>query len=493
MPELRSVIKGQILIVLRAKGTQRGIKMKREMSYEEKYRMMVDTPVQKLIPRLAVPTIISMLITSIYNMADTFFVSQLSTSASGAVGINFSLMAMIQAIGFTLGMGSGNYMSRMLGAKFQEKAQRACSTAVYTAFAFGLVLACLGVSNIESLVRLLGATETIAPYARDYGQYILIAAPYMTVSFVFNNQLRAQGNAALAMIGITTGGVLNVILDPVLIFGFNMGISGAAVATIVSQFVSFLILLFLVISSKNVLKPHLKFFTMKGWVYKEILFAGMPSFGRQGLASVASVLLNVAASGFGDAAVAAMSIVTRIMMFINSALIGFGQGFQPVCGFNFGAKLYKRVMEAYYFCVKVAFVFLLVMAVIMFAVSTPIMRMFRREDAEVVRIGAAALKMQCVLLPVQAFTIVGNMLTQSIGYSFRATLTAIGKQGLFFIPAILILPGSLGILGLQLAQPVADLLTFILTEAIVLFVLKELKQMSADNTPAEEKAAAGAR
>ena len=217
------------------------------MSYEEKYRMMTETPVNRLISRLAVPTIISMLITSIYNMADTFFVSQLSTSASGAVGVNFSLMAMIQAIGFTLGMGSGNYISRMLGAREQEKAQRACSTAVYTALAFGLGLAILGILNIDSLVRILGATETIAPYAKDYGRYILIAAPYMTVSFVFNNHLRSQGNAALSMIGITVGGVLNVILDPILIFGFSMGISGAAIATIFSQFVSFVILLVLVI------------------------------------------------------------------------------------------------------------------------------------------------------------------------------------------------------------------------------------------------------
>ena len=455
------------------------------MTYEEKYQLMINTPISRLIPRLAVPTIISMLITSIYNMADTFFVSQLSTSASGAVGVNFSLMAMIQAIGFTLGMGSGNFMSRMLGAREQEKAQRACSTAVYTAFALGLLLAITGIANIDSLVRMLGATETIAPYAKDYGRYILIAAPYMTVSFVFNNHLRSQGNAALSMIGITTGGILNVILDPVLIFGLKMGISGAAIATIFSQFVSFTILLVLVICSGNVLKPHPRYFTFQGWVYKEILSAGMPTLGRQGLASVASVLLNVASSGFGDAAVAAMSIVTRIMMFINSALIGFGQGFQPVCGFNFGARRYDRVLEAYFFCRRVALVFLLVMGVIMFAISTPIMRLFRKEDAEVIRIGALALKMQCCLLPFQSYTIIGNMLTQSIGYSFRATLTAISKQGLFFIPAILILPPLLGIPGLQLAQPVADGLTFVLTQVIVVMVVKELRGMAASQNVAD--------
>lgn len=448
------------------------------MSYEEKYKMMTQTPVNKLIPRLAVPTIISMLITSIYNMADTFFVSQLSTSASGAVGVNFSLMAMIQAIGFTLGMGSGNYMSRMLGAKEQDRAQKACSTAVYTAFAFGLILAVLGIANIDKMVRVLGATETIAPYAKDYGRYILIAAPYMTVSFVFNNHLRSQGNAALSMIGITTGGILNVILDPVLIFGFDLGISGAAIATIFSQFVSFVILLTLVVRSQNVLKPLPKYFTLQGWVYKEILSAGMPTLGRQGLASVASVLLNVAASAFGDAAVAAMSIVTRIMMFINSALIGFGQGFQPVCGFNFGAGRYDRVLDAYFFCRRVALVFLLTMGIIMFAVSTPIMHLFRKDDAEVIRIGALALKMQCCLLPFQSYVIMGNMLAQSIGYSFRATITAISKQGLFFVPAILILPKLFGVTGLQLAQPVADALTFILTYVIIKMVVKELRAMA---------------
>lgn len=448
-------------------------------SYEKKYKMMMETPINRLIPRLAVPTIISMLITSIYNMADTFFVSQISTSASGAVGVNFSLMAMIQAIGFTLGMGSGNYMSRMLGAKEREKAQRACSTAVYTALLCGLVLAAAGLANIDGLVRILGATETIAPHAKAYGQYILIAAPYMTVSFVLNNHLRSQGNAALSMIGITAGGVLNVILDPILIFGFDMGISGAAVATIISQFISFLILLVLIIRSENVLKPKLQFFTGKFWVYKEIMMAGMPTLGRQGLASIASVLLNVAASGFGDAAVAAMSIVTRIMMFINSALIGFGQGFQPVCGFSFGAKRYDRVLEAYYFCRKVAIVFLTVMAVIMFAISTQMMQLFRREDLEVIEIGTLALKMQCVILPLQAFTIIGNMLAQSIGYSVRATITAVARQGLFFIPAILLLPAMFGILGVQLAQPVADVFTFLLTQAIILFIVKELKELAA--------------
>lgn len=453
------------------------------MTYEEKHDMMINTPVNKLIPRLAVPTIISMLISSIYNMADTFFVSQIGTSASGAVGINFSLMAMIQAIGFTLGMGSGNFMSRRLGGNDKESAQCACSTAVYTAAALGLLLAFFGIYNIDALVKILGATDTIAPYAKDYGKYILVAAPYMTTSFVFNNHLRSQGNAMQSMIGITTGGILNCILDPILIFGFKMGIAGAAIATIFSQFVSFVILLILIIRTEGVLKPYPRFYTCRLWIYKEIILAGLPTLSRQGLASAASVLLNVMASGFGDAAVAGMSIVTRIMMFLSSALIGFGQGFQPVCGYNFGAGRYDRVLEAYRFCRKVALLFLTVIAAVIFLISPQIMRIFRRDDAEVIAIGTWALRLQCAMLPLQAFSVIGNMLVQSIGYSFRATLTAIGRQGLFFIPAILIFPRVMGIAGLQLAQPAADLCTFVLTQIVIVFVVRELSRMETVKEP----------
>lgn len=451
--------------------------MKQMMTYEEKHRWMTETPIGRLIPKLAVPTIISMLVTSIYNMADTYFVSQINTSASAAVGVNFSIMALIQAIGFTLGLGSGNYMSRMLGAKEKEKAQRACSTAFYTALVLGTLLAVIGLSNVKSLVHLLGATKTIAPYAIDYARYILIATPYMTASFVLNNHLRSQGNATQSMIGITAGGILNILLDPILIFGFHMGISGAAIATIFSQFISFLILLVLVIRTKGVQKPEWKYFTAKWWVYREIMYAGMPSLGRQGLASVASILLNITASGYGDAAVAAMSIVARITMFIYSGLIGFGQGFQPVCGYNFGAKRFDRVRESYSFCLKAAVIGLTFLGVIFFLAATPVMSLFRADDVSVIRIGAAALKFQCLMLPCLAVVIMGNMLTQAIGYGGRATLIAIGRQGLFYIPIMLILPKMMGITGLEIAQAAADGCTFLMTLGIIFFVLREIKQM----------------
>lgn len=447
------------------------------MTKEEKYRQMIETPVNRLIPKLAVPTIISMLVTSIYNMADTFFVSQISTSASGAVGVMFSAMAMIQAIGFTLGMGSGNNISRALGDRNEERASLFAATAFYTAAIIGVIILVLGTIFSQPMVYFLGATPTIAPYAQDYARYILIAAPFMLTSFVMNNILRAQGNAMFAMIGITAGGVLNMILDPILIFTFDMGIAGAAIATMASQMISFALLLYQCNSRDDCIKIQISKFRPNLAVYGEILHAGLPSFCRQGLASVAAVVLNFAAGPYGDAAIAAMSIVTRFMMFINSSLIGFGQGFQPVCGFNFGARRYDRVLEAYWFCVKVAVIMLTVFGVAAFVISRPIITSFRREDLEVIQIGTLALRLQLLTMPLQAWIIMVNMLTQSIGYGFRASLVAMGRQGLFLIPALVILPMFFGLLGVQLAQPIADVLSFVLSVAVVVGVLKELQQM----------------
>ncbi len=451
--------------------------MGKTMTKEEKYKQMIETPVEKLIPKLAVPTIISMLVTSIYNMADTFFVSQIGTSASGAVGIMFSAMAMIQAIGFTLGMGSGNNISRALGNREEEAAGIYAAVAFYTAGIIGILIAVFGTIYSKELVYFLGATETIAPYAQDYARYILIAAPFMMTSFVMNNILRAQGSAMFAMIGIATGGVLNMVLDPLLIFVFDMGISGAAIATMASQMISFAILLYQSNAHEDCIKIQISRFRPTLRLYGHILHAGLPSFCRQGLASAAAVVLNYAAGPYGDAAIAAMSIVTRFMMFINSSLIGFGQGFQPVCGFGYGARRYDRVLEAYWFCVKVAVTMLTVFGIAAFLFSRPIITAFRREDLEVIEIGTLALRLQLLTMPLQAWVIMINMLTQSIGYGFRASLVSMGRQGLFLIPSLLILPNMFGLLGLQMAQPIADLFTCVMGTMIVIGVLKELRQL----------------
>lgn len=322
--------------------------MKNEMTAEEKYIRMTETPVPRLITTLAIPTIVSMLITSIYNMADTFFVSQIGTSASGAVGISFSLMAIIQAIGFTLGQGSGNYISRLLGQKDTEYASKVAATGFFTALFIGSGLAAMGLLLLDPLVYALGATKTIAPYAKDYIRFILIGMPYMAASFVLNNILRFQGSAFYAMLGIGTGGIINIALDPLFIFGFKMGTGGAALATIISQFISFCIL-FHNSGVGGTIKIRFKDFTPKWVIYKEILRGGLPTFYRQCLGSISMICLNFSAGPYGDAAIAAMSIVTRVFQFAMSAMLGFGQGFQPVCGFNYGAKRFERVQEGFWF------------------------------------------------------------------------------------------------------------------------------------------------
>ena len=446
--------------------------MSRAMSQEQKFEMMTEAPIPGLIGRLAVPTIISMLITSFYNMADTFFVGKIGTSATAAVGVVFPVMAIIQALGFFCGHGSGNSISRHLGSKDVQSARELASTGFFLAFALGILLMVLGLIFLDPLSHLLGSTETIFPYTRDYLRFILLGAPYMTAQLVLNNQLRFQGNAFYAMIGITSGGVLNVILDPIFIFVFDLGISGAAIATILSQFVSFCLLLVGLRVSKCI-PIHLRNVRLTALRLREIMGGGLPSLFRQGLGSIATTTLNIAANPYGDAAIAAMSVVSRIMMFANSALIGFGQGFQPVCGFNYGADKYDRVKEAFWFCVKVSTAVLLGLAVLGGFLSGHLIWIFR-NDPDVIQIGTTALRFQCVTFALNGWIIMNNMMMQTMGKTVPATILAASRQGLFFIPDLLILPQFLGLTGIQCAQAVSDVFTFALTTLLNRKVMRSL-------------------
>lgn len=449
--------------------------MVQDMTAEDKFRMMTEEPVERLICTLAVPTIVSMLITSIYNMADTYFVSKIGTSASGAVGVSFSLMAIIQAIGFTFGTGSGNYISRLLGQQNKDYAEKVAATGFYFAFGLRALIGILGLIFLEPLVFALGSTETIAPYARDYIRYILLGTPFIASSFVMNHVLRFQGSAFYAMIGIGLGGVLNIILDPIFIFTLNMGTGGAALATIISQFVSFLLLLRNSGRGGNI-RIKFKNFTPTWKVFTEIIRGGLPSFYRQTLASTAMICLNFASGTFGDAAVAAMSIVARVFQFAFSSVLGFGQGFQPVCGFNYGAKRYDRVLEAFWFSIRTLAMVLFVISAAGVVYSTRIIALFRKEDIDVITIGARALKYQSLTLPLTAGIVPANMLLQTIGKDIRASMVSVARQGLFFLPAILLLPGKFGILGVQMSQPIADVLSFVFGVAVSVGVIKELNR-----------------
>lgn len=444
-----------------------------EEQRQQKFDRMTKTPIPRLIGELAIPTIISMLVTSFYNMADTFFVGKINTSATAAVGIVFPLMAMIQAFGFFCGHGSGNYISRQLGAHNFEDASKMSATGFVSAFVLGLGILVVGFLFTDPLLRIMGSTETILPYARSYMRIILIGAPYMTASLVLNNQLRFQGSAFCSMIGITTGAVLNIVLDPLFIFVLDMGVAGAALATIISQFVSFYLLIAGTFRGGN-LRLNLRDFSPSLKYYQNIVKGGAPSLFRQGLGSFATVCLNLMAGPYGDAAIAAMSIVTRISQFAASVVIGFGQGFQPVCGFNYGAKLFKRVQEGFWFCVKFCTSVLLVAAVCGWIFSPNLIGIFLKTDPLVIEYGSQALRLQALTFPLVGWITIANMMLQTIGKTVKASLLAMSRQFLFFVPVILTLPGFLGILGVQFSQPIADFCSFLLAVPLSISVLREM-------------------
>ena len=452
-----------------------GEQMRKVLTEEEKYKQMMEEPVHTLIPRLAFPSMVSMIVVAVYNMADTFFVSQLGTSASAAVGVIYSMVAIIQAIAFMIGMGSGNEISRLLGAKKQEEAERYVAIGFFTEILLGVSIAIFSIIYIEALVYALGSTKTIAPYAISYAKYVLLGTPFIMASLGMNNMLRFQGNSFYSMLGIATGGILNMFLDPLFIYGFHMGIRGAALATTLSQIVSFSILLYqcnrmpacISISFKN-FKPSLKRYSL-------IFRFGLPSLARQGIAGVSTIILNFSAHPYGDAAIAAMAIVMRMIMFLNSLVIGFGQGFQPVCGYCYGAKNYKRVEEAYRFSLKVCFLMLMVMGTAVFIFAKPLITVFRKGDAEVIRIGYLALRLQCLTIPLSAQITMANMFSQTTGYPFRASFVALLRQGICLIPVLLILPPVFGLLGVQMSQPISDFFAAGIAFFITNGILRELR------------------
>ena len=440
------------------------------------FRRMTETPIPQLVLSLAAPTILSMLITSIYNLADTFFVGQISTSASGAVGVVSSLMAIIQALGFMLGHGAGTIISRSLGSRDTTAATRFASTSFFTALVFGVVLAVAGLGTLPHFMMLLGSTETILPHACAYARPILIAAPLMISSLVMNNILRYEGKASFAMIGLVTGGVLNIALDPLFMFVFGLGTAGAGIATALSQSISFCILLSMFLQGKTVSQFRLSAVTREARDFGRILLGGAPSFGRQGLNSIGGMLLNLAARSYGDAVVAGMSIVSRIFMFIISVAIGVGQGLQPVASFNYGARKYRRVRQAAIFTIEAAFCMLVVLVGLCWVNGDALIRLFR-DDPAVTAVALPAFHDQCLAMLLHPIIVVANMTFQSVGASGRATFLACCRQGVFFIPLILILPRTHGLFGVEICQPIADVLTFLVSLPFLIAFLQQLGRM----------------
>lgn len=445
---------------------------------DSKRREMTGTPVPRLVFRLAIPSMISMVVTALYNVVDAAFIGRLSTEATAGIGIAFAYMTFIQAVGFFFGHGSGNHISRALGGRNYSDAGIMAAVGFFTPLMVGFVAALVGLPMLPRLVVLLGAPPAVVPHACNYLRYILLASPFMMSALTLNNQLRLQGNAHFGMIGIVSGAVLNIVLDPILIFVLDMGVTGASVATAVSQLFAWCLLLHGTMRSESV---HIRFANFKpSWAYyREIIAGGLPSLFRQAFNCASAIMLNHAAAHYAPmgqeaSSVAAFAVVSRTTMFAFSLILGFTQGFQPVCGFNYGAHLYRRVRQSYLFTLGVATTMLTLLSVLGYIFAPQIITLFRSEDPVLVDIGASALRWQCVVFPLCTLATTTGMLCQNIRFTLPATLLSIGRQGLFFIPAVLLLPRFLGIHGVEMAQATADLCTFLLTIPFAVWINRKL-------------------
>ena len=438
---------------------------------EKHYAKMTETPVAKLILNLGIPTTISMLITNIYNMADTYFVGTLGESAQAATGVLFTVQAIMQGIAFMFGHGGGTFISRALADKNTKEATKYISSAFFMGGLIGVMITILGLTFLDPLVRFLGSTETIVPHAKDYGTWILLAAPFIICSFILNNGLRYEGKAFYAMYGLTAGGLLNILGDYILVMKCGLGVYGAGLATAASQVVSFAILLYMYLKmaqSSIQIKAVSKDFRL----YLKIARVGMPSLIRQGLTSVTNGLLNNVTKPFGDAAIAAMSVVSRYSNFLMCVGLGMGQGFQPVASFNYQARKYDRVKKGLLFTTAFGLVFIGAMSTISIIFAEPIITIFQKHP-DVIAIGAKALRFTAIGMMFMPFSVPVNMLYQSIQQPTISSALSLIRSGMVTIPLLLFAVPILGLLGIQLAQPIADIVAGLISIPFIIRFLRK--------------------
>lgn len=443
----------------------------------EKKQMMLEENIKTLIPKMAVPTIIAQMITTIYNLVDTYFVSTLGTNATAAVGVNSSLERMITIIGSLIGAGACSYISRLLGAKKEKEADRVLSTSFLTGVGLGLIFMIIGRLLVGKMVFWLGATEECAEYSMQYANYVLYAAPAMIGSFILNMCLRSEGSATYSMIGIGFGGILNCFLDPLFIYKFGLGVAGASMATAISKYVSFIILLFPYLKKNTSVDIAFRKFKLVGEDIKEVIAIGSSSFFRSALTVVASISINRVAGGYSTAALAALSVANRVMEFPFAIILGFGQGYQPVVGFNWGARIWKRVKESYVFSSIVAIAGGVIIGAILAVFAKPVVHIFNKQaDEEVLRLGLLSVRLQCLALPIHALGSVVGMFYAGVGKAKSALAINTARQGYCFFPVLLLAPMIWAIDGVAMTQALADLLSAVIIIPLGIQVFKLIEK-----------------
>ena len=466
------------------------MKQKNTQSQEQRKNLMLNEPISRIIPKMAVPTIVAFLINSIYSLADTYFVSSLGTNATAAVSVNASLDQLIMMCGSMLAVGANSYIARLLGQGNEKKASQVLSTAFFTAFAIGATLMVFGTSFMLPMVRLLGATPTCEAYSVDYATYVLLAAPFMASNFVMNQCLRSEGSATLSMIGMGFGGILNCVLDPIFIFGFDMGVAGASLATAISKLVSFGILIFPYLTKRSMLHLSIRNIRYSWDIIRNVISVGSSSMFRSGLAVVSGILINDIAGNISDSVLAGIGVCNKIMMFPFGIILGFGNGFQPVAGFNWGAKRYDRVEESYRYSTRVALAGSAVMALLLAIFADPIIVIFAGTDPEMRLIGRICIIAQCIALPIHAWVAIVNMLCAGLGNAGGALLLSTARQGTCMIPILFPLAWLFGAYGVASVQAIADILTLVLAIPIILHMLKKIRaaqSSAAAEAPASDR------
>jgi len=465
--------------------------MAKPQTDKQDYRktMMLTEPVSKIIPKMAIPTIVAFLINTIYSLADTFFVSSLGTNATAAVSVNASLDQIIMMAGSMLAIGANSYVSRLLGAKQEEKADRVLSVAFFLAFFFGAVVMVLGTVFMTPMVRLLGATPTCEKYAIEYATYVLMAAPFMASNFVMNQCLRAEGSATLSMVGMGFGGVLNCVLDPIFIFGLDMGVAGASLATAISKLVSFAILAFPYLTRRSILHLSVRNFKPSRDILFQIAAVGSSSLFRNGLAVISAIILNKIAGGISDSVLAGIGVTTKVMMFPFCIILGFSSGFQPVTGYNWGAGRYDRVRESFRYASKMVIIGSTVMAALLAIFAPQVIGLFAEADPVMEEIGALSIRLQCLALPIHGWVAAVNHLCAALGNARGAVLLATSRQGTCLLPIIPLLM-LFGARGIASAQAVADMLTLILAVPLVIKMMRQVGE--AERRQLEQQAGGGA-
>ena len=443
---------------------------------EARKQMMVSQPVGKVILKMAIPTIIAFLINSIYSLADTYFVSGLGTNATAAVSVNASLDQLIMMCGSMLAVGANSYIARLLGEGNDKKASQVLSTSFFGAFFIGGLLLIFGNLFMVPMVRLLGATPTCEQYSIDYATYVLFAAPFMASNFVMNQCLRSEGSATLSMVGMAFGGILNIALDPLFIFYFDMGVAGASLATAISKVVSFAILIYPYVTRRSLLHLSLKNFKPNWDIISNVVSVGSSSMFRNGLAVVSAIMLNSLAGQMSDSVLAGIGVTNKIMMFPFCIILGFGNGFQPVAGFNWGAKRYDRVEESYQFSSKMALIGSTIMAVLIAVFCKPLIQIFAGTDAEMTKIGAFCIFAQCIALPIHAWVAIVNMFCVGLGNAKGALLLSTARQGTCLIPILYPLAWIFGAYGVASVQAIADVLTIALAAPLAISLLKKTRE-----------------